>query len=219
MSSLKFRGFDLAIKAATDGVFTGHGSVFGVVDSYGEVVAPGAFTATLAARSRPLPILWQHRQDSPIGVYDEVREDAKGLFVRGRLLVNDIAQAREAHALLMHEAISGLSIGYWTRESSFDEKTGIRTLTKLDLEEVSIVTSPANDEARVDTVKLKMARGSLPSLSEFETFLRDAGVSRTKAAAIASRGLKPLLGEPEAPANTPALKSLVDHLKGFNLSK
>lgn len=219
MSSLKFRGFDLSVKTATDGVFTGHGSVFGAVDSYNEVVAPGAFSATLAARTRKLPILWQHRQDSPIGVYDEVREDAKGLFVRGRLLVKDVAQAREAHALLMEEALSGLSIGYLVRESTYDEKTGIRTLTKLDLEEVSIVTSPANDEARIDTVKMKMARGSLPSLSEFESFLRDAGMSRTKAAAIASRGLKALLGEPEAPANSPALKSLVDHLKGFSLSK
>lgn len=219
MSSLKIRDFDLTVKAAADGTFSGYGSVFGVVDTYNEIVANGAFADTLAARSRPLPILWQHRQDMPIGVYDSVREDSKGLYVEGRLLVKDVALAREAHALMASGAVSGLSIGYWVRESTFDEKTGVRTLTKLDLEEVSIVTMPANDDARVDAVKLKMARGSLPSLSEFESFLRDAGMSRTKAAAIASRGLKALLGEPEAPANSPALKSLVDHLKGFSLSK
>lgn len=220
MSNLKIRDFDLSVKAAADGTFSGYGSVFGVVDTYNEIVASGAFADTIAARpkGRPLPVLWQHRQDAPIGVYDVVREDAKGLYVEGRLLVKEVAQAREAHALMTIGAVSGLSIGYWVRESTYDEKTGIRTLTKLDLDEVSIVTSPANDEARVDAVKLKMARGSLPSLSEFETFLRDAGMSRTKAAAIASRGLKPLLGEPEAPANPPALKSLVDHLKGFKLS-
>jgi phage head maturation protease len=61
-------------------------------------------------------------------------------------------------------AVTGLSIGYWVRESSFDEKTGIRTLTKLDLVEVSLVTFPANDDARVEAVKFKLAHGELPNI-------------------------------------------------------
>lgn len=215
--SLKIRDFDLDVKAAADGRFSGYGSVFGNVDSYNEIVAPNAFAESLAARSRPLPVLWQHKTDSPIGVYDVVREDAKGLYVEGRLLVKDVALAREAHALMRENAVSGLSIGYWTRESSYDEKTGVRTLTKLDLEEVSIVTMPANDDARIDAVKLKLAHGTLPNVKEFERLLREAGFSKTQAAVVANRGLAHLLrSESEAPA-TYAKSELIEALKGFKL--
>lgn len=220
MSSLKIRDFDLSIKAAADGKFSGYGSVFGVVDTYNEIVASGAFSETLAERSRPVPVLWQHRQDMPIGVYDTVREDAKGLFVEGRLLVKDVALAREAHALMSAGAVSGLSIGYWVRESSYDEKTGLRTLTKLDLEEVSIVTSPANDEARIDAVKLKLAHGTIPTLPEFERLLRDAGFSRSQAATVASHGFKHILSDSGSPAKTStSARDLVQALKGFSLPK
>lgn len=197
--TLKVRDFALSVKAdsvADDGTFEGYGSVFGVVDSYQEVVAPGAFAeslAELAAKDRRVPVLWQHRQDQPIGVYAELREDDVGLFVRGGLLIEQVAQAREAHALMKAGAVTGLSIGYWVRESSYDEKTGIRTLTKLDLVEVSLVTFPANDDARVEAVKFKLAHGQLPSIKEFEKLLREAGFSKTQAAVVAGHGLTELL--------------------------
>jgi HK97 family phage prohead protease len=181
---------------AEDGTFEGYGSVFGIVDSYQEVVSPGAFTdslAELAGKGRKVPILWQHRTDQPVGVYLDVHEDDHGLFVRGQLLIDAVAQAAEAHALIKAGAVTGLSIGYWVRESSFDEKTGIRTLTKLDLVEVSLVTSPANDDARVEAVKFKLAHGQLPNIREFEKLLREAGFSKTQAAAVAGHGLPELL--------------------------
>ncbi|HWA18966.1 MAG TPA: HK97 family phage prohead protease [Devosia sp.] len=214
---LKIRDFDLEIKAGADGAFEGYGSVFGVVDSYSEIVAAGAFAESLKVRKRPLPILWQHRNDSPIGVYDKVTEDSKGLHVKGRLLVKDVALAAEAHALMKAGAVTGLSIGYWTRESSFDEKTGIRTLTRLDLEEVSLVTFPANDEARVDAVKLKLAHGTIPTIPEFERLLRDAGFSRTQAATVAAYGLKHLLRDADGPATETAASELLETLQGFSL--
>lgn len=218
--SLKIRDFDLSVKAVGDaGTFSGYASVFGVVDSMNEVVAPGSFTESIAARSRPLPVLWQHQTDRPLGTYETVKEDDRGLFVEGRLLTKDVAQAREAHALLKAGAVSGLSIGYWTRESSFDEKTGVRTLTKLDLEEVSLVTFPANEEARVDAIKLKLAHGGLPTLPEFEKLLRESGFSRSQAAVIANRGLKHLLSDSGDPANRPAASELVSALKAFSLPK
>src|SRR5690606_17592903 len=112
---------------------------------------------------------------------------------------------------------TGLSIGYWVRESSYDEKTGVRTLSKLDLEEVSIVTMPANDDARVDAVKLKLAHGTLPTIREFEKLMRDAGFSKTQAAVVANRGLAHLLrSESDAPA-TYAKSELIEALKGFKL--
>lgn len=222
-ANLKVRDFDLEVKSVgDDGKFSGYGSVFGVVDSYQEIVAPGAFTESLGdlrAKGRPVPVLWQHRSSSPIGIWDSLSEDAKGLYGDGRLLIGDVSQAKEAHALMKAGAVSGLSIGYWVRESSFDEKTGIRTLTKLDLVEISLVTFPANDDARIDAVKMKLAHGGLPTLPEFEGVLREAGFSKTQAAVIANRGLKHLLdrSESEGAGDTEAAKALIQHLGSFSL--
>lgn len=228
---LKVRDFSLEIKASDvsdDGTFSGYGSVFGVTDSYGEIVAPGAFAASLAdlkAKSRTVPVLWQHRSSEPIGVYDLLEEDARGLKVRGGLIIGDgtpknpgVRQAQEAHALLKAGAVSGLSIGYWVREASYDEVTGIRTLLKLDLVEVSLVTFPANDDARVEAVKFKLERGQLPTKSEFEKALREAfPFSKSQATAIASHGLDHLLRSESEGAGD--MKSISDAIAGFDLPK
>jgi HK97 family phage prohead protease len=220
---LKVRDFFLSIKAtdvAEDGTFTGYGSVFGgEPDSYGEVVAKGAFTESLAelkAKGRIVPVLWQHRSSEPIGVYLEISEDAHGLKVTGQLLISDVAQAKEAYALLKAGAVTGLSIGYWVRQASYDEKTGIRTLIKLDLVEVSLVTFPAKDDARVEAVKFKLERGRLPTLPEFEKALREAfPFSKSQAAAIASHGMAHLLRSESEGAGE--LKSISETLAGFDL--
>lgn len=129
----KRRTFDMSIKAVReDGFFLGYASVFDVVDSDKDIVKPGAFRDTLAdykIKGRKLPILWQHRSDIPLGVYERVEEDSKGLYVEGKLLIEDVARAREAYALAKAGAVTGLSIGYATRESSYDERTNIRVQT------------------------------------------------------------------------------------------
>ncbi|EPR14138.1 primosome assembly protein PriA [Sphingobium indicum IP26] len=221
---LKVRDFSLSIKAEAvkdDGTFEGYGSVFGVTDSYGEIVAAGAFTQSLkeiAAKGRPVPVLWQHQSSAPLGVYEALSEDEHGLKVSGRLLIDDVPKAREAHALLKAGAVSGLSIGYWVRKSSYDEKTGVRTLTELDLVEVSLVTFPANDDARIEAVKFKLERGQLPTKSEFEKALREAfPFSKSQAAAIASHGLDHLLRRESEGAGD--IKSISDAIAGFNLPK
>jgi HK97 family phage prohead protease len=163
-------------------------------------------------------VLWQHRSDQPIGTYSEITEDDHGLFVKGSLLIEKVAQAAEAHALMLAGAVSGLSIGYWVRESSFDEKTNVRTLTKLDLVEVSLVTFPANDDARVEAVKFKLAHGELPNIREFEKLLREAGFSKTQAAVVANRGLQHLLrSESEGAAAKEGLQSLSRTVADFRL--
>jgi HK97 family phage prohead protease len=219
---LKVRDFGLSVKASDvgdDGTFEGYGSVFGVVDSYQEIVAPGAFTeslAELAGKGRTVPVLWQHRQDQPIGIYLEIAEDETGLLVKGKLLIDKVAQAAEAHALMKAGAVTGLSIGYWVRESSYDEKTGIRTLTKLDLVEVSLVTFPANDDARVEAVKFKLAHGELPTIREFEKLLREAGFSKAQAAVVATNGLSDLLRrEAEGDATKEGVEALSQALAGL----
>jgi HK97 family phage prohead protease len=139
-----------------DGVFEGYGSIFGNVDSYKEIVAPGAFAESLnqwKEAGRLPPVLWQHRSGEPIGPFVQMSEDGVGLRVKGQLLVNDVQRAKEARALMKAKAVNGLSIGFVTREDSYDKVTGIRTLKKVDLWEVSVVTFPANPAAQISSVK------------------------------------------------------------------
>lgn len=131
-------------------VVTGHASVFGQVDQGGDVVLPGAYAkglARMAREGRRVRMLWQHDPARPIGVWDEVREDRTGLFVRGRILT-ELVQGREAAALVAAGAIDGLSIGYRTLKADRDA-AGHRRLVEVELWEVSLVTFPMQAEARV----------------------------------------------------------------------
>lgn len=139
-------GEGLALK---DCVIEGYASLFGAADQGGDTVLLGAYAKSLdglAAAGRSVKMLWQHDPARPIGVWDEVREDAKGLYVRGRILP-DVQDGREALALLEAGAIDGLSIGYRTIRA---EKAGAgRALHEIELWEVSVVTFPMLPEARV----------------------------------------------------------------------
>jgi hypothetical protein len=136
------------------------------------------------------PVLWQHSE--PIGPLLGMQEDERGLLVRGSLLVDDVARAREARALLQAKAIRGMSIGYIARDTDHDVDQGITKIKEIDLWEVSIVTFPANRDAQVDAVKQFGDR--LPGVREFEDFLRDAGgFSRAQAKTIAAHGYGRLL--------------------------
>ena len=135
----------------TDGtVVAGYASLFGVKDQGGDTVQKGAYAASLKAMAkagRQVKMLWQHDPAQPIGVWDEVREDGVGLYVKGRILT-DVEKGREAVALLAAGAIDGLSIGYKTVKAERDGK-GQRLLSELELWEVSLVTFPMLPEARV----------------------------------------------------------------------
>lgn len=222
--ALKVRDFDFEVKSvADDGTFNGYGSVWDVVDSYQEIVAKGAFTdslAELSAKGRPVPVLWQHRSSEPIGVWTNLKEDDRGLYGDGQILLDAGEMERRAYAHMKARTVTGLSIGYWVRESSFDEKTGIRTLTKLDLVEISLVTFPANDDARVEAVKFKLARGEMPTERELEKFLREAGFSKSRAAGVVAHGLTEMRRRESERAATDSAsrKALSDTLAGFNLS-
>lgn len=131
-------------------VIEGYASLFDAPDQGGDVVAPGAYAASLkamAAEGRRVRMLWQHDPAQPIGIWDEVIEDRRGLRVRGRLL-EAVARGREAAALIRAGAIEGLSIGYRTIRAARTDR-GQRLLTELDLWEVSLVTFPMLPSARV----------------------------------------------------------------------
>jgi uncharacterized protein len=199
----KYRQRELTFKAEAvteDGRFKGYASVFGVLDSYREIVAPGAFTESLErikSSGRTLPALWHHIASEPIGGYDELHEDARGLYVEGFLLKDDIPKARVAYVTMQRNIVTGLSIGYYVEAESWNEKDRILTLTKVDLVEVSVVTFPANGEARAEAVRAKLARGDMPTIRELEVILREQGFSRSQAAAIAERGYKGVLNQGE----------------------
>jgi len=170
------------------GSFEGYGSVFGNRDRDGDIVAPGAFTDSL--KSRLPALLWQHDQKAPIGTFDEVREDARGLYVKGRLAMS--GRGKEAYDLLKMGALNGLSIGFVSKEASRDPATGVRNIHKADLMEVSLVTFPANELARVADVKsgFDMDDGTINGARSFERLLRNNGFSRSRAKAITAKGFK-----------------------------
>ena len=149
---------DIEVRFTADdsaaGTFGGCAVAYGVRDSYGSVFLPGVFAASLAqhrkAGTRPL-LLWQHNPDEPIGVWEEVREDARGLAVKGRLIL-DTTRGREAHALLKAGALNGLSIGF-RAQTAKALADGTRAITKAELIEISLAAFPANPAARVTGIR------------------------------------------------------------------
>lgn len=157
----------------TDGtVISGYASLFDRKDQSGDTVAKGAYDGSLkqlASRGGKVKMLWQHDPAQPIGVWDEVREDRQGLWVKGRILT-DVEKGREAATLISAGAIDGLSIGYRTLKATKD-KAGGRRLNELDLWEVSLVTFPMLPEARVDG---KCDATEETMLNDIATALEDA---------------------------------------------
>jgi len=173
----------IQLKAAdlgADGTFSGYGSVFDVVDSGGDIVRPGAFAASIAARkaSGDWPrLLHEHDPAHPIGVWDSIGEDGYGLLVKGRLVL-DVVKAREVYALAKAGHPYGLSIGYeigtcgYCHPDDIEQKYGfapsgplpylptgqVRAIETLDLWEISVVTFPMCVEARVEAVKAAPAK-------------------------------------------------------------
>ncbi len=206
------------IKAVSDdGLFSGYASVFDNVDSYGDIVRKGAFVESIGeweAKGKMPPILWNHDPSDPIGIYTKMQEDDKGLYVEGKLLIDDVPRARQTHALMKAGVIDGLSIGYRVKEYLYNVDEEVTDLIKLSLREVSIVTFPANPETRIEAVKSRLDAGELPTLPEFEKFLREAGFSKSQATAIAGHGLRKLLSDSAPEAKS--IQNALNILKGTN---
>jgi HK97 family phage prohead protease len=182
--------------------FEGYASLFGVPDGAGDIVQPGAFASSL--RKRPagaVRMLYQHFAHEPIGVWDTVREDGRGLYVRGRLTL-DVVRAREVRALIADGALDGLSIGFRTVRARRDAKTGLRRLEDVELWEISIVTFPLLQGSGVTAIgeKNKTAhaiRGAAfyikPQLSSPASVAREACGAREGDPGRGSYAVKPVL--------------------------
>jgi HK97 family phage prohead protease len=172
------------------GEFTGYASIFGNKDLGNDVVQQGAFSKSIAEKgAKGVKMLYQHKADTPIGVFDEILEDTKGLRVKGRLAMAT-QKGKEVYELMKMGALSGLSIGYRVEPKgyTYSESGKKRTLKAVDLMEISAVTFPMNTRALVSAVK-----GSERTIREWEDFLRDEGnLSRTEAKRGASALTKAL---------------------------
>lgn len=180
----------LEVKQVTDeGVFEGYGSVYGNIDNGGDIVLAGAFDKSLQNKSPgKVKMLLQHDTRRPIGVWDDLYSDSKGLVVKGRLLLGT-TDGKETYEFMKAGAIDGLSIGYRVQDSNYDRDSDIRTIIKADLMEVSAVTFPMNELAIVNAVKSGMG---IKTIREFEQFLHvEGGFSAKAAKAIAASGFKP----------------------------
>lgn len=214
---MKFRDFALEIKGVSeDATFEGYGSVFGNVDSYNERVMRGAFKKSLAEHAQKgtkVLMLWQHSPDDPIGVWEELKEDDKGLFGRGRLIL-EVRKAQEVFALIKAGAITGLSIGY--RVVNATQDGDVLNLNELDVREISPVSFPANDLARVtakserlEVFAARLRSGEKPQIKEFEEILGDLGFPKALRVAVASAGYaKAVLGDPKGKKESDALRFL-----------
>jgi phage prohead protease, HK97 family len=129
-----------------DGRFSGYASVFNRLDSGGDIVLPGAFTKSLARRRGRIRLLFQHDPKEPVGTWDSLVEDSHGLFVSGRL-VPGVPRSDALRRLIETKALDGLSIGFRTVKAS--RRDGNRLLHEIDLYEVSIVTFPMMEDARI----------------------------------------------------------------------
>ena len=163
------------------GVFEGYGAIFGNRDRDGDILEKGAFADSLKRRQPAL--LWQHNTKEPIGRFEQIYEDGTGLWVKGRL--SREGRGGEAYDLLKMRALDGLSIGFMAREASRDARSGTRTIHRADLMEISLVTFPANEQARITHVK---STGTPATPRDFEKFLRISGFSRRRAKAITAHG-------------------------------
>ena len=193
------------------GTFEGYGSVFGNKDLGNDVIEAGAFAKSLKKRKpQNVKLLYQHKSDMPIGVFDEIKEDAHGLVVKGRLALKTQAGA-EAYELLKMGALDGLSIGFRVnpKEVSYDKRGNKRIIKEVDLMEVSLVTFPMNPQATVRSVK-----GEEISIREWENGMRDAFSLSRSEAKMAAKAVTDAFGQRDVDTNV----ELVEAIKNLTLT-
>lgn len=204
------------VDADAKGTFEGYASTFGNVDQGGDIVERGAFAETLKAKAAgDIAMLFQHNSYGfPIGDWLEMRENDRGLVVRGRLDLDDPDGAR-VYGALSKGRIKGLSIGFRIRPggAEWDKSGRTRRIKSVDLHEVSVVTFPMNTRAQVARVKSLTA--DVPVERLIEEGLRDAGYSKSDAMKLVS-DFKAKFGRGDPgtdDANTAALQRLLSTLR------
>lgn len=196
-----------------EGVFEGYGSVFNKVDLGNDVVKYGAFKKSLKRKgAKGVKLLYQHKSDMPIGVFDEIKEDQHGLKVKGRLALKTQA-GRDAFELMKMGALDGLSIGFKPnpKATRYDKGSNKRILEEVELMEISLVTFPMNQSATIRSVK-----GEDFSIREWENGMRDAfNLSRSEAK-MAAKAVHQVFDQRDVDVNTELANALNNLNNKFN---
>jgi HK97 family phage prohead protease len=205
---MEYKNLPFEIKEVDDseGIFKGYASTYDL-DRGGDIIVKGAFDNSLATNSAQVKILWQHKQDQPIGKPMLMRPDDKGLYVEGK--VSDTSLGRDAKTLMRDGVITSMSIGFITKEADYNSD-GVRLIKELELVEFSLVTYPMNEKAVITQVKNAL------DVRELEAILREAGYSKAQATKMASVSIKSLREADEESKSKAELNQLLSNLKGFH---
>lgn len=212
------RGFEIK-NLKPDGSFSGYGSTFGNVDEGNDICDEKCFDRTLAEmkKSDGMPgMFFSHDIREPVGEWDVVEKDKKGLYAEGRIAINQgIPKAQQAYLMLKSKGPKGLSIGYSTKKYSYDEKKGVRTLLDVDLLEISPTPFPMNRKAKITGVKSLLVGKTNITVREAEDILRDAGFTSGDAKHFLSCLKSGYFAEREALQELDeAIKSTIQILRG-----
>lgn len=191
------------------GTFEGYASVFGGVDSYNDTILPGAFAKAVKASRRPKMFENHKSWELPIGKWLDMKEDNRGLWVRGEFTPNH-PRAEMVRAAMQHGTVDGLSIGFRMSNDDFEIIEGRRHIKNIsELVEISAVTFPADDAARVDLSSVKSELETIETVQDLEAFLREAGgFSKGLATAVLARSKKIFRAEPEILLDKQAMAEL-----------
>ena len=205
---LKGRQFEAELKAEEEdegrGEFTGYASVFGNKDLGNDVIEAGAFTKSLRRKgAKKIKMLYQHDTKEPIGVFDQVKEDGSGLYVKGRLALGT-QKGKEVYELMKMGAIDGLSVGYRvdSKGYEYDKRKRTRRLKEVDLMEISAVTFPMNPSARIQAVKSDF------TVREWERKLREVGDLSHSESKVAASAVHKALNQREVEADADLISKL-----------
>lgn len=172
---------NLAVK--DDGYISGYCSVFGQVDTYEDTIEPHAYDAVVASGTKPLMFFNHASYCVPIGVWDKLSVDGRGLFIEGRLNLNN-KQGKEVFDALKFGSMNGLSVAITMQDEDVEyDDEGIRHIKNVrELYEVSIVNFPADKNARISDIK----SDTIKSIRDVEHSLCEVGFSQTDAKGVIS---------------------------------
>ena len=166
--------------------FEGYASTFGNVDLGNDMVEFGAFTKTLHERMPKL--LWQHDSDEPLGIFEEIFEDQKGLFVRGKMPKADHLVEGRVIPQMKIGSVNSMSIGFRVKIDEFDEDTNLRKIKEVMLFEISLVTLPMNPEALITGMKtIEDQISNLKTLKDINNYLRSYGLTKTQVEGVMAK--------------------------------
>ncbi|QDL33983.1 HK97 family phage prohead protease [Serratia liquefaciens] len=199
----------------TQGIFEGYASVFGNVDSDNDIILAGAFKNTLQTQTRKVAMFFNHRAwELPVGKWDALQEDTKGLFVRGQLTPGH-SGASDLKAAMQHGTVEGMSVGFSVTKDDYSlAANGGRIFKNITaLREISVCTFPANEQAGISAMK---SIDGIETIRDVENWLRDSvGLSKSQAVGLIARFKSAVRSESETDENKADISALIERISSF----